>query len=165
MTSNHTEYEFERELAFLLVDAGRKLNDAYDMSMKPLSLTRSQWRVMAYVSRTPGISQTELANSLECSRMAVTSLIDRMESKGLVERKAVANDQRRRSILLTKPGKALVKQMNITAVQVLEDIFTGTTQRELKQLQQLLETIKFNATELAGAAATRKPRSAAAVSK
>jgi MarR family transcriptional regulator for hemolysin len=163
MTDDHIEYESERELAFLLVDAGRKLNDAYDMSMKPLSLTRSQWRVMAYVSRTPGISQTELANSLECSRMAVTSLIDRMESKGLVERRAVDNDRRMRSILLTKTGKALVKKMNKTAVQVLENIFTGTTQRELQQLRRLLETIKFNATELAAAATSRKPHSEAAV--
>ena len=148
MPSDHIEYAFERELAFLLVDAGRKLNDAYDVKMKPLALTRSQWRVVAYVSRMPGISQSELAASLECSRMAITSLLDRMQGKELIERREVAGDRRVRSVHLTAKGKALVKKMNRTAIRVLEGVFTGTTRDDLLHLQKLLETIKFNATEL-----------------
>ena len=140
------EYAFERELAFLLVDAGRKLNDSYDVSMKPLGLTRSQWRVVAYVSRTPGISQTELAESIECSRMAITSLLDRMESKDLVERRAVAGDRRVRAVFLTPKGESLVKQMNITAVSVLQQVFDNTTDQQRQQLHEVLTTIKFNTT-------------------
>jgi len=45
MDRNQGAYVSRRELAFLLVDAGRKLNDACDIKMKPLALTRSQWRV------------------------------------------------------------------------------------------------------------------------
>ena len=150
MTDDHVEYTFERELAFLLVDAGRKLNDAYDVTMKPLALTRSQWRVMAYVSRTPGISQTELAASVECSRMAITSLLDRMQGKGLVERREVEGDRRVRSLHLTNKGKALVKRMNKTAVRVLEGIFSGMTHTDMQRMQKLLETIKSNAAVLAG---------------
>ena len=146
------EYAFERELAFLLVDAGRKLNDAYDAKMKPLALTRSQWRVMAYVSRTPGISQTELAEQIECSRMAVTSLVDRLQTKALLERRQVAGDRRRRSVHLTAKGNGLVRQMNRAAVQVLEDIFTGTTPGDLLHLQRLLESVKSNASAVAAAA-------------
>ena len=149
MKEDQSEYAFERELAFLLVDAGRKLNDAYDLSMKPLGLTRSQWRVVAYVSRTPGVSQTELAESIECSRMAITSLLDRMQSKGLVERREVENDRRVRAVFLTDKGSALVRQMNKTAVRVLEQVFAGTTPADRQQLQQLLETLKANSAEIA----------------
>ena len=149
MSVEHTKYAFERELAFLLVDAGRKLNDAYDLNMKPLGLTRSQWRVVAYVSRTPGITQTELAESIECSRMAITSLLDRMQTKGLVERREVKNDRRVRAVFLTDKGSALVRQMNKTAVQVLEQVFAGTTRRDRQQLHQLLEAIKANTAEMA----------------
>ncbi|MGE0621230.1 MAG: MarR family winged helix-turn-helix transcriptional regulator [Pseudomonadales bacterium] len=152
MSDDASEYAFERELAFLLADAGRKLNDAYDQSMKPLGLTRSQWRVMAYVSRTPGISQTELANIIECSRMAITSLLDRMQDKALIERQSVADDRRMRAVFLTRKGAKLVKEMNRTAVAFLEQIFTGTTHQERKALQSLLELVKRNATELARSA-------------
>jgi len=149
MKEDQSEYAFERELAFLLVDAGRKLNDAYDLNMKPLGLTRSQWRVVAYVSRMPGVSQTELAESIECSRMAITSLLDRMQTKGLVERREVENDRRVRAVFLTDKGSALVRQMNKTAVRVLEQVFAGTTQRDRQQLHELLETLKTNSAEMA----------------
>jgi MarR family transcriptional regulator for hemolysin len=149
MKEDQSEYAFERELAFLLVDAGRKLNDAYDLSMKPLGLTRSQWRVVAYVSRTPGVSQTEVAESIECSRMAITSLLDRMQSKGLVERREVENDRRVRAVFLTDKGSALVRQMNKTAVRVLEQVFAGTTPADRQQLRQLLDIIKSNSSEIA----------------
>ena len=102
MTSLHAT---ERELAFLLVDAGRKLNDAHDLHMKPLGLSRAKWRVVAYVSRTPGISQAELAASIECSRMAITSLLGRMEKQELIERRAAPGDRRVRTVFLTKTGK------------------------------------------------------------
>jgi MarR family transcriptional regulator for hemolysin len=149
MTVDQSEYAFERELAFLLVDAGRKLNDAYDLSMKPLGLTRSQWRVVAYISRTPGVSQTELAENIECSRMAITSLLDRMQIKGLVERREVENDRRVRAVFLSDKGSALVRQMNKTAVRVLEQVFAGTTPADRQQLHQLLEGIKTNSSEIA----------------
>jgi len=160
MTNEHIEYALERELAFLLVDAGRKLNDAYDLNMKPLSLTRSQWRVMAYISRMPGISQTELADTIECSRMAITSLLDRMQSKELVERRVVEIDRRVRAVFLTKRGTALVKRMNKTAVQVLEGVFTGTTQRDLQHLHKLLQTIKSNSSEIVSTVHSGKAPSA-----
>jgi MarR family transcriptional regulator for hemolysin len=149
MTVDQSEYAFERELAFLLVDAGRKLNDAYDLNMKPLGLTRSQWRVVAYISRTPGVSQTELAENIECSRMAITSLLDRMQIKGLVERREVENDRRVRAVFLSDKGSALVRQMNKTAVRVLEQVFAGTTPADRQQLHQLLEGIKTNSSEIA----------------
>ena len=162
MDGSPIDYAFERELAFLLVDAGRKLNDAHDVNMKPLSLTRSQWRVMAYVSRKPGISQTELAETIECSRMAITGLLDRMQSKGVVERREVESDRRVRSVFLTNKGKALVKEMDQTAKQVLEEIFAGTTKGELAQLYDLLETIKANAASIVEGKAARNTQTHAA---
>ncbi|MCB1683893.1 MAG: MarR family transcriptional regulator [Pseudomonadales bacterium] len=152
MSADKSEFVLERELAFLLVDAGRKFNDAYDQKMKPLGLTRSQWRVVAYVSRTPGISQTELADSIECSRMAITSLLDRMQAKGLIERHAVEGDRRLRAVFLTDKGQSLVKEMNRTAVNTLDKVFAGTTAGDRKRLHQLLDTIKSNAAEIIASA-------------
>lgn len=146
MSARQSEHSVERELAFLLVDAGRKLNDAYDLHMKPLGLSRAKWRVMAYVSRTPGISQSELAESIECSRMAISSLLDRMQMKGLIERREVEGDRRIRAVFLTESGSALVRKMNKIAADVLDGVFVGTSASDREQLQTLLQTIKNNAT-------------------
>jgi MarR family transcriptional regulator for hemolysin len=147
MAIDQTDFAFERDLAFLLVDAGRKLNDTYDLHMKPLGLTRSQWRVMAYVSRYPGISQSELAENIELSRMAITGLLDRMSNKGLVDRRLVESDRRVRAVFLSEKGQALIKHMNSTAVQVLQQIFANTTNKDREQLRELLETIKTNTSD------------------
>lgn len=141
----HSEYSTDRDLAFLLVDAGRKLNDAYDAHMKPLGLTRSQWRVVAYVSRTPGITQTRLAMDVEVSRMAVTGLLDRMQAKGLVERRFVSNDRRIKTVHLTERSRALVSRMNQAAKVVLEGIFSGMSTSDKAQLVKTLNTVKNNA--------------------
>ena len=122
MNRNQSIQVTERELAFLLVDAGRKLNDAYDLHMKPLKLSRARWRVMAYVSRMPGISQTELSESIECSRMAISSLLDRMQAAGLIERRHVQNDRRVRAVFLTDNGAHLVRKMNQLAAGVLDEV-------------------------------------------
>ena len=143
-----SEHAVERELAFLLVDAGRKLNDAYDQHMKPLGLSRAKWRVVAYVSRTPGISQTELAESIECSRMAISSLLDRMQAQGLIERRSVEGDRRVRAVFLTENGSALVRKMNRIASGVLDGVFAGTSAADRAGLHSLLEMIKNNATEI-----------------
>jgi len=148
MTATQSDHAIERELAFLLVDAGRKLNDAYDQHMKPLGLSRAKWRVVAYVSRMPGISQTDLAESIECSRMAISSLLDRMQAKGLIERRGVEDDRRVRAVFLTDSGSALVRKMNKIAAEVLDGVFDGTSASDRAQLHSLLETIKNNATEI-----------------
>ncbi len=145
MNKNKITQVRKRELAFLLVDAGRKLNDAYDLHMKPLQLSRARWRVMAYVSRTPGISQTELSESIECSRMAISSLLDRMQTADLIERRAVRGDRRVRAVFLTDNGAHLVRKMNHVAAGVLDEVFAGTATTELEQLRLLLDTIKNNA--------------------
>jgi len=142
---DQSNFQTERDLAFLLVDAGRKLNDAYDAQMKPLGLTRSQWRVMAYVSRTPGITQTQLAKNIELSRMAITGLLDRMQAKGLVERKGDVEDRRVNMIHLTNKSRELVSRMNQTAEAVLEGIFAGISPREKKSFGKTLSLIKNNA--------------------
>ena len=143
-----TGYSADRELAFLLVDAGRKLNDAYDVRMKPLGLTRSQWRVVAYVSRTPGITQTQLAENVELSRMAITGLLDRMQAKGLIARRAASDDRRIKTVHLTRKSKALVSRMNETAAEVLEGIFAGLSATEKARLRKILDTVKGNAADM-----------------
>lgn len=143
------EYALQREIAFLLVDASRKLSDAYDLHMKPLALTRSQWRVMAYVNRTPGISQTQLAQDIQCSRMAITALLDRLEGKGMIERRTAQTDRRMRAVFLTDKGTALVKRMTRAAVGVLGKVFADTTHDERVALHATLETIKHNAMHIA----------------
>ena len=143
--SDQATYSADRELAFLLVSAGQKLNDVCDVHMKPLGLTRSQWRVLAYVGRTPGISQTELAQNLELSRMAITGLLDRMQEKHLIERRDAPDDRRKKTVFLTSKSRTLASRMDQAAAVVLDGMFAGLTSADKGRLRSLLNTLKNNA--------------------
>ena len=81
--------------------------------------------------------------------MAISTLLDRMQARGIVERREVAGDRRAWAVYLTADGNALVKRMHRIAAVVLEQVFTGTSAADRKRLFVLLETIKTNAARAA----------------
>jgi len=139
------EYLRRRDLAFLLAAAARRLNEACDARMRPLGLTRSQWLVIAYVSRVPGINQRQLAREADLGVMAVTGLLDRMQAKGLIERRPQSADRRANAVHLTPRSRALVRRMNAAAARVLEDVFEPLSTEQIDALAGVLTVVKGRA--------------------
>ncbi|WP_262312110.1 MarR family winged helix-turn-helix transcriptional regulator [Acidiphilium sp. AL] len=57
-------------------------------------MNRAQWAMLLKLARHPGLSQKDLAELLEVEPMTVARLTDRLEARGLVERRADPNDRR-----------------------------------------------------------------------
>ena len=94
-------------LGFLVHEVARSFTDAYATLMSPLGLTRPQARLIAYLLRFPGITQIELCEYIGVGRMAMSGLIDRMESKGLVNRVDDPADGRVKRIFLTREARKM----------------------------------------------------------
>jgi len=92
-------------------DVSRLRRTIFDDFMKPLNVTRSQWWVLAYLSRHDGMIQSDLANVLELGKAALGSLIDRLEAAGLVRRGADDSDRRAKRVYLSPAGSQLIKEM------------------------------------------------------
>lgn len=75
-------------LGFALADVTRLLRTVYDARLSGKGLSGASWRVLAYLYREDGLTQTKLANLLEVSRPAIGQMIDRLEASGFVERRA-----------------------------------------------------------------------------
>jgi len=72
----------------------------------------SQFNVLNLLHLEPeGLSQTELSRKLIMHRSNVTGLMDRLEARGLVERKEVAADRRAYRVVLTQKGEALIRNI------------------------------------------------------
>jgi DNA-binding XRE family transcriptional regulator len=79
-TSDQQSYLTEADgLVFLIEEVPRKLRRVFDASTAKFGLTRTQWRALAYIFRTPGLTQTELAKCLELERASVGHVIDQLE--------------------------------------------------------------------------------------
>ena len=80
-------YDPERSFGFLLHDIARLLRKRFDQRARALGLSRSQWQVLAHLSRHEGINQSGLAEILEIENITLGRLVDRMGEAGWVERR------------------------------------------------------------------------------
>ena len=133
-------------IGYLIGDVSRMIRTVYDRRVEPLELTRAQWRVMTRLNRLQSCTQTELATVLEIEKPTLGKLIERLESKGWVERRADASDARSKRLFLTPAARPLLEEMSQRADEVIEGVFAGIGADESARLRDTLSDIKDNLT-------------------
>lgn len=136
--------DWELRLGFLIHDVSRLRRSAFDRCLKPLNVTRSQWWVLAYLSRADGMTQSQLAEELDLGKVAIGGLIDRLEKSGLVRREADAGDRRVNRVFLEPKSKQLVARMRKVSHAMNEQILSGLPDEKLEGAASTLDAMKRN---------------------
>jgi DNA-binding MarR family transcriptional regulator len=71
-------------------------------------MTSVQFAALDAIGQEPGIDQASLASTISFDRATIGGVIDRLESKGLVQREVSDADRRARLLRLTKDGGKLL---------------------------------------------------------
>ncbi len=137
-------YDMDRNLGFVISDLQRLITTAMDKELKTLGLTRSQLRIILHLSRQDGLTQVRIAEDLEIGKVAVGGLLDRLQSKGLIERKPHPTDRRATLVFLTDKADVLYKPIVESGRYVMEKMLAGINANQQKQLIDLLLTVKQN---------------------
>jgi DNA-binding MarR family transcriptional regulator len=116
---------------FLVHDVSRLRRVVIDRALKPLGITRSQWWVLAFLSRRDGMTQTALASDLDLTKVAIGGLLQRMEAAGIVVRRSDESDARIRRVFLTREGARLVGKIRRQVEDVEKEILGPNTDEEL----------------------------------
>ena len=131
-----------RSLGFLLGDVSRLMRLRFDERARGLDLTRAQWRVLGQLRRREGINQTALAEILEIENITLTRHIDRLEAKGLVERRPHPTDRRVRTLHLLPKTQQVLADMRQLSEETRAEATAGLSGREAEQLiDMLLEAV------------------------
>ncbi|PVX75651.1 MarR family winged helix-turn-helix transcriptional regulator [Paraburkholderia unamae] len=138
------EENWDQRLGFVMHDVSRLRRIVFDEFMKPLGITRSQWWVIAYLSRHDGMIQSDLANVLELGKAALGGLIDRLEVSGFTERRPDDTDRRVKRVYLTTAGNQLVRQMRLKNHEMNELILAGLDREQRVQLAAMLQLVRKN---------------------
>jgi DNA-binding MarR family transcriptional regulator len=141
---NTRTIDWELQLGFLIHDTSRLRRSAFDRFLRPLNITRSQWWVLAHLSRGDGLTQSDIAEQLDLGRVAIGGLIDRLEKNGLVRRVADPNDRRVNRIYLDARSKPLLSRMRHANHSFNARILEGLTDEQLVTTAEALETMKRN---------------------
>jgi DNA-binding MarR family transcriptional regulator len=149
------DLNWELRLGFLVHDVSRLRRRVVDRALKPLGVTRSQWWVLAFLSRSDGMSQVALADELDLGKVALGQLIDRLEKTGFVARRPDEADRRVKRIYLTRRSHALIARIrdnvSVTEKEILEKIDAAdlkATVRALRGMKENLLTIIGQADEV-----------------
>ena len=143
MAEPHTT-DWELRLGFLIHDVSRLRRSAFDRCLKPLNVTRSQWWMLAYLSREDGMTQSQLAEELDLGKVAVGGLIDRLEKTGLVRREADASDRRVNRVFLEPKSQQLITEMRKVSHRMNEQILSGLDDPQLEAAATTLDAMKGN---------------------
>jgi DNA-binding MarR family transcriptional regulator len=74
-------------------------------------LTPVQYAALVAIHTHPGIDATRLSKVIAFDRSTLGNVIERLETKSLVERKPAREDKRVKLLYLTKPGAALLRDI------------------------------------------------------
>jgi MarR family transcriptional regulator for hemolysin len=106
---------------------------AMDDRFKPLGVTDAAWRTLFYLEQIgDGVLQKDLARVMGIESAGLVRLLDNLESKALVERRAAVQDRRGKTVHLTGHAGALLLELHGAAAQVREGLLADISAAELQ---------------------------------
>jgi MarR family transcriptional regulator, transcriptional regulator for hemolysin len=132
------------DLLFLLHDLARHSRMEADRRAAAQGLTLAQWKILIHLERQAGLSQKELAEILEVEPITIARLIDRLEARGLVQRRDDPSDRRIWRLHLTKGAAPALKALAHERAAMLEAITKGLSSAEVAAVAAAMERMKEN---------------------
>jgi DNA-binding MarR family transcriptional regulator len=125
-------------LGYLLASANRQMRSGIAGSIAVEGVTEEHWRVLLVLSDEQGHSMGELAETVLMNHPALTKNIDKLVSRGLVQRAPDASDSRKVLIFISDLGLDLLARLKtrIDALHRSTDEALGA--RKAAQLKRLL---------------------------
>ncbi len=129
-------------LAEALTRASWRLRRTSVKELAPLGLTFAQSRVLRILARRgEPVRIGDLAARFEVAPRSATSMIDSLETAGLVQRRADPTDRRSVLVGLTPEGLALMEHMGSLRRASAEALFGRLTTAQQEQLLDILTVL------------------------
>lgn len=134
-------------LGFLINDVARLLRKRFEQRVRHLGLTRAQWQVLVYLAPREGIHQGGLADLLEIEPITLVRILDKLEARGLIERRRHATDRRIWLLYLTPAAHPLLETLRSIGAVARGEALAGIADGEQEELFRILSVMKSNLIE------------------
>jgi DNA-binding MarR family transcriptional regulator len=130
-----------KELARNIVEFYEKLSSWEHEVVRGSDLTPGQMHAIEIIGHEKSLRMKELAEKLGVTTGTLTVSVDRLERKGLIERKPHETDRRSYRIVLTSAGEKHFVQHHKFHLKLTEEIASTLTPDELKTFELVLEKV------------------------
>src|SRR6204780_5001487 len=128
----------QNQPAFLLAQLGAHAASQFAERLRVLELALADAGILRLLRMGAGPSQQELATRLQIHPSRLVAILDNLEKRGLVERKAHAHDRRLYSIQLTKNGDEILEKIGKVAREHQDALLSALSKEERDALAALL---------------------------
>jgi DNA-binding MarR family transcriptional regulator len=110
-----------------------------DKHLVAYDITSAQFKVLLILARQTADTPAELCRCLSLDSGAMTRMVDRLESKGLIARVRSTTDRRQVRLELTAQGHSLSEQIPQIAADAMNELTGELTRPEVDELERLLK--------------------------
>jgi MarR family transcriptional regulator, organic hydroperoxide resistance regulator len=135
------DQDISRYLSFLLASAHRQMRIGLSNSINDEDFTEEHWRILQVLSDEEGRSMGELAERVLLNGPALTKNIDKLVSRGVVQRAADGVDNRRVLVFISDLGLEVVTRLKERVDAHHDSIEDALGPRKTLQLKKLLESL------------------------
>jgi DNA-binding MarR family transcriptional regulator len=109
--------------------------------LRQRELSQQQGFTLGYVDQNPGAMQREIARISRTSAASVSSLLQGLEVRGLIERRTEDGDERSKRVYATPAGSALISGFDDAMIAAEESLLAPLDATERATLHALLTKI------------------------
>ncbi|WP_329339622.1 MarR family transcriptional regulator [Streptomyces sp. NBC_00663] len=124
------------EVVELIGDVVARFYEDYEEAAGDHALTGAQARLLSLLSLEP-LPMRKLAQKLKCEPSNVTGIVDRLETRGLVERRPDPADRRVKVAAVTDEGRDVARSLR-EGLRFAREPLAGLSDEERESLRDLL---------------------------
>ena len=143
------------EMLVELYDVARMMRTRFDHWARTYGMTRAQGVILARLARQPGMTQNEMAGLCEVEPITVGRLVDRLEARGLLERRLDPADRRIRRLHLLPAAEPILAEIQRYKDDLFRELTDGLD-------EETIETVTKALLHMKGQLTTEAPVKAAA---
>lgn len=129
------------QLGYLLKHAQAALAERTTPALAPLGINGRELAVLTVLGEGEPLAQQEAAGRLGVDRTTMVDLVDALQGKGLVERRADPADRRRNQVHLTAAGRVALERGRIAYAQAEREFLAQISDVDAKRLKELLRRV------------------------
>ena len=124
------------EVVDLIGTVVARYHEEYEDAAAEHALTGAQARLLSLLSLEP-LPMRRLAQKLKCEPSNVTGIVDRLEARGLAERRPDPTDRRVKLAAVTEEGRAVARSLRMS-LRFAREPLAGLSREERMSLRGLL---------------------------
>ncbi|MCA9752133.1 MAG: MarR family transcriptional regulator [Gemmatimonadetes bacterium] len=121
--------------------ATRQIGTYLSSRMVELELAGSEGHVLAYLGSYAPVPISELSSVFGHRKSTLTSLLDRLEERGLIRRDVHPGDRRSFVVSLTPRGRKLATRVRTVTEEFEARVRAGVTAKDLEGFRRVMDSI------------------------